>query len=183
MKLASQKTNPTWHKNTAIRNRNIPKGLCNGVNDQGINPHTGPVSRMINMINATALDNLKPHELGILSSLVRLESYQSFSTEDRFVSIFLGNKAVRRICPHICNPELVRNRLPEVTTVSQSTTNLPSRFNAKAKAPSSLQYNLSSNPPLASKAFLVQNIKAPPENPTNFAKRITNGDKKEISRI
>src|SRR5207244_9236861 len=124
-----------------ITNRILPSGLAKGVIDLGIKYQIGPVSSTIKINNAIALETFTPSVLGILSSRSRFESYQIFSTDERWVKVLNGERTARAQKASICNPDpdMVRNRRPEVSTRSHSTTKRPSRFNAKANAPSSAQ--------------------------------------------
>src|SRR6266404_6225122 len=101
--------------------------------------HIGPVSRTTRINKMMALDTMVAGKLGIDLPSSRLESYQIFSTADRCVNVFQGEKIARAMKAGNCNPDSVRRRRAEVRTGFQTTINRPCRFSARANAPSSAQ--------------------------------------------
>src|SRR5438046_567623 len=108
-----------------------PSGPATGLSDGGIKRKSGAVTSTIRINNAMALETRVASELGILSSSSRFESYQIFSTDERRVIILKGERAARAQKASNVSPDMVRRRRPEVSTHSHSTTNRPSRFNAR----------------------------------------------------
>src|ERR1017187_3155089 len=106
-----------------------PSGVPHGVNDHGMKYQTGPVTSTMTIKNTMPLEILAANESGILSSLARLESYQTFSTEARCVNILIGENTMRTSKASTCNPVMVRKRRPDVRTGCHKTANRPSRFN------------------------------------------------------
>ena len=98
----------------------LPGMVAMGMSEAGIKFQTGPVTSTIVISNAMPLEILAPRVLGILSSFSRFESYQIFSTDERWVNVLKGEKTARATKIGTSIPDKVRKRRPEVITRSQS---------------------------------------------------------------
>src|SRR6266404_4849283 len=108
MRASGQKISPAWQRIIPATNLNLPSGVPQGVSDRGMKYHTGPVSRTIRVNKMMALDTMVAGKLGIDLPSSRLESYQIFSTADRCVNVFQGEKIARAMKAGNCNPDGVR---------------------------------------------------------------------------
>src|SRR5436190_10077332 len=106
-----------------LRYRYFPSRLSTGVRVHGMKLQTGPVTRTVKTAKAMPLETRAAIELGILSSPWRLESYQTFSTDERWVRNLTGERIMRTPPPSNCSPEIFRKRRPDVMTGSHGTKN------------------------------------------------------------